>query len=999
MPQLRWSRRSSRRLVLAATALLIASCGGGSGGGLTEPTTGTLQVVTNTTGAELDSDGYTVMVDAVDSGPIGPAAQRTVPELTPGSHEVGLGGVSANCQVQGENPRTVSVVAGETVSETFAVVCAAAPPATGGMSVTTTTTGVSPDPDGYVVTVNGSEAGTIAAEGTLAVAGLGAGDHVVGLAGIAANCGVSGDNPRTVTVVAGAAVPVAFVIACEAPPASAGTLTVTTETSGAGVDPDGYAFAVGDGDAQPIGTDASVSVAGVEAGATTVALSGLAANCQLAGANPRPVTVPAGGAVEVVFAVTCEAGTGTLVVATESSGEPGDASGYTLSVDGAAPVAIGANANRRFEALAPGLHTVELGGVADNCEVQGQNPRSATLAAGQTTTLTFTVTCAAITGDLTVTVAGLPPSTEAAITVSGPGDFSRAVTVTTTLEDLPAGDYTVTAANVTVGGTTYGASPSTRTVSVTGGATARVTVTYTAVAGPTLNLTIAGLHLTQSVQTFDNAVPLVAGRQGLLRVTALANSSNRVRAQVRVRFYQGNTEVRSVVIDSPADTVPTGRADGQITTTWNTPVEGSLIQPGLRVVADVDPAGAVPESNETDNVFPASGRLALDVRTAPPLAVTLVPVRQSSTGLQGDVSASNRRQYLDLASRMYPLPGYEALVRDVYTTGTAPFQPDDANGSWLTVLNEIAALRAADPEVRHYYGVVRLPYGSGLAGLGFIGVGAAVGYDDVADRARITAHELGHTWGREHAPCGGPPGPDPSFPYPGGRIGRIGWDPGMGLLKARELPDVMGYCGDPWISDYTYEGVMDFRGTAGGRTGGGVGPALLVWGRVVDGRAVLEPAFRIVGRTRLPEQPGPYSVEGTAGDGSRLFGLSFDAAVVADHPRGGRTFAFTVPLDDAGASRLARIRLGGPGVAMAVTRAPAALRTPPAEPVRMAPAGGGVALQWDAAAHPMVMVRDARTGEILSFARGGSVTVPTAAAGLELIASDGVQSRRITVAR
>ena len=113
-----------------------------------------------------------------------------MPELTPGSHEVGLGGVSANCQVQGENPRTVSVVAGETVSETFAVVCAAAPPATGGMSVTTTTTGVSPDPDGYVVTVNGSEAGTIAAEGTLAVAGLGAGDHVVGLAGIAANCGV-----------------------------------------------------------------------------------------------------------------------------------------------------------------------------------------------------------------------------------------------------------------------------------------------------------------------------------------------------------------------------------------------------------------------------------------------------------------------------------------------------------------------------------------------------------------------------------------------------------------------------------------------------------------------------------------------------------------------------------------------------------------------------------------------------------------------------------------
>ena len=180
---------------------------------------------------------------------------------------------------------------------------------------------------------------------------------------------------------------------------------------------------------------------------------------------------------------------------------------------------------------------------------------------------------------------------------------------------------------------------------------------------------------------------------------------------------------------------------------------------------------------------------------------------------------------------------------------------------------------------------------------------------------------------------------------------------------------------------------------------GGVGPALLVWGRIVDGRAVLEPAFRIVGRTRLPERPGPYSVEGTASDGSRLFGLSFDAAVIADHPRGGRTFAFTVPLDDQRAARLAQLRLGGPGVAVAVTRAPAALRAAPAEPVRMAPASGGLSLQWDAVAHPMVMVRDARTGEVLSFARGGSMTVATGAGELELIVSDGVQSRRITAVR
>ena len=700
MSQLRWSRLSRRRLLLAATVALYPACGGGDGGGLTEPTTGALQVATNTSGAVPDQDGYTLSVDDVESGAIGPAAQRTIADLESGAHRIALSGVSANCEVQGQNPRAVSVVAGQTASETFAIVCTQPPPVTGGLSVTTATSGVSPDSDGYTVTVDGNVAGPISAEGSLAVADLGAGDHLVGLAGVAANCAVAGTNSRTVAVVAGAVVSVAFTIECQAPPPAAGTLTVTTRTSGDGADPDGYAFAIGDGDAQPIGASASVNVGGVAAGATQVALSGLADNCGLEGANPRPVTVPAGGAAEVVFAVTCSAGTGALVVTTESTGAPADPNGYAVSVDGGAGVVIGGNATHTFQDLAPGVHTVSLAGLASNCSVQGQNPRSATVSASETTSLTFSVTCAATTGGLTVTVSGLPAGAEAAVTVTGPGGFHRDVAATTTLADLAPGDYTVTAASVTASGSTYTPSPSTTTMEVEAGASATVTVTYAATAGPTLNLSIAGLHLTQSVQTFDNTVPLVSGRDALLRVTALANGSNRVRPQVRVRLYRGNTEVRSVVIESPADTVPTGRLDGEITTTWNTLVEGSLVEPGLRVVAEVDPANTVPEADESDNVFPASGRLAMDVRTPPPLAITLVPVRQAANDLQGDVTASNRRQYLDLASRMYPLPDYSAFVRDVYTTSAPALQPDDANGGWLTVLNEIAALRAADPEVR-----------------------------------------------------------------------------------------------------------------------------------------------------------------------------------------------------------------------------------------------------------------------------------------------------------
>src|SRR5687768_6219659 len=227
MPLLRWSRLRCGRLALAATLALVLACGGGSGGGgLTEPTTGAVTVTTSTTGAELDPDGYTLTLDDVEQVAIAGAASRTLGELEPGTYQVGLSGLSPNCAVDGENPRSVRVVAGETVSEAFAVVCEASAPVTGGVNVTTATTGVAPDADGYTVTVDGNERGAIPADGSVAVAGLGAGDHLVGLAGVAANCAVEGDNPRTASVVAGSVTPVGFAIACEAPPASSGTLTV-----------------------------------------------------------------------------------------------------------------------------------------------------------------------------------------------------------------------------------------------------------------------------------------------------------------------------------------------------------------------------------------------------------------------------------------------------------------------------------------------------------------------------------------------------------------------------------------------------------------------------------------------------------------------------------------------------------------------------------------------------------------------------------------------------
>jgi hypothetical protein len=55
-----------------------------------------------------------------------------------------------------------------------------------------------------------------------------------------------------------------------------------------------------------------------------------------------------------------------------------------------------------------------------------------------------------------------------------------------------------------------------------------------------------------------------------------------------------------------------------------------------------------------------------------------------------------------------------------------------------------------------------------------------------------------------------------------------------------------------------------------------------------------------------------------------------------------------------------------------------------------------VQLYWNANRHPVVMLRDARTGEVRGFLRGGIAQVDEAPAVLEMQFSDGVRTRTVT---
>jgi hypothetical protein len=105
-------------------------------------TTGSIEVTTVTTGAPLDPDGYSLSLDGNAGQAVGVNATRSLSDMNPGNHSVGLGGVASNCTIAEANPRTVPVAAGAEAAVSFTVTCA---PPIGGIQWT-----LIPFPSGFI---------------------------------------------------------------------------------------------------------------------------------------------------------------------------------------------------------------------------------------------------------------------------------------------------------------------------------------------------------------------------------------------------------------------------------------------------------------------------------------------------------------------------------------------------------------------------------------------------------------------------------------------------------------------------------------------------------------------------------------------------------------------------------------------------------------------------------------------------------------------------------
>lgn len=84
--------------------------------------TGSIEVTTETTGAGTDPDGYEVSVAGVTES-VDVDDTVTFDDVETGNRSVTLSDLSANCQVDGDNPVTLTVEEDETADATFEVTC------------------------------------------------------------------------------------------------------------------------------------------------------------------------------------------------------------------------------------------------------------------------------------------------------------------------------------------------------------------------------------------------------------------------------------------------------------------------------------------------------------------------------------------------------------------------------------------------------------------------------------------------------------------------------------------------------------------------------------------------------------------------------------------------------------------------------------------------------------------------------------------------------------
>jgi hypothetical protein len=328
--------------------------------------------------------------------------------------------------------------------------------------------------------------------------------------------------------------------------------------------------------------------------------------------------------------------------------------------------------------------------------------------------------------------------------------------------------------------------------------------------------------LAQGGQALTSNVPLVAGRDALVRISYTATPEAVGRTVTgRLDLAGGDP------IDVSVQLVPQSN-DADYASTADIIVPGTRIGSSFEYSASiVEPQVDGADDNPTAH-HPAVGREVHPVEgPANTFRVVLAPFRYDAdgSGRLPDLSPERIEAYRVRLMQLYPVSNVEVTVREP-TPWSQQILPNGMG--WQEVGIATYGFRGQDgaAEDVYYYGIFnpassfsQFCLGGCLLGVTLLNsdppdvgnpqlrLALGVGFDEVG--TDTAAHELGHSHGRPHAPCSSfgplPDGLDPEYPHAGGVIGVWGWDIfHHQLVDPNAATDIMSYCENQWISDHNF---------------------------------------------------------------------------------------------------------------------------------------------------------------------------------------------------
>ncbi|WP_420644188.1 hypothetical protein [Candidatus Leptofilum sp.] len=401
-------------------------------------------------------------------------------------------------------------------------------------------------------------------------------------------------------------------------------------------------------------------------------------------------------------------------------------------------------------------------------------------------------------------------------------------------------------------------------------------LTYLPVVMNPPDLYITKLEISQSVQDANNSVPLVANRPTVVRVyTETKSGDDGPNTTVTLMAVRGGTPLTPVTSNSKVASGSSSRAN--LGSTYNVTLPNDWLSGTVQITAVIDgqSGGGYSETITFNNV--------------PTLNVMVVPINYTQTGASGGngfYAAPGSEQISDWIMRAYPLSDMNVTFRSAYSfTGNLR----DSGSEWSRLLEEVTDLKGTDnaPHSTVYYAYINFGTScsntwfncsGGIAGIGWIGIPGSSfdprisvgihnlpsGFGDDAS-GKLAGHEIGHNFGRYHAPCnvtGTNWSTDPK--HAGASIGEYGLD-GIGGTLALYSPggyvDMMSYCDPVWVSDFTYEALYTDQVNNGAFIWTPQNESLLISGSVAeDGSVSLNPVY-FVPATAVSPQNGLYQVE------------------------------------------------------------------------------------------------------------------------------------------